>query len=49
LNPTKLLTEGTGSWLHFEFACRADAGRYPFIAADFHHLFLAGLPAHLSP
>ena len=25
----------------------ADAVRYTFIAVDFHHLFLAGLPAHL--
>ena len=24
----------------------ADADRYSFIAADFHHLLLAGLPAH---
>ena len=27
----------------------ADAGRYSFIVADFHHLLLAGLPAHVSP
>jgi hypothetical protein len=26
----------------------ADADRYPFIAADFHRLLLAGLPAHNS-
>jgi hypothetical protein len=26
----------------------ADAGRYSFIAADFHRLLLAGLPAHNS-
>ena len=25
----------------------ADVGRYSFIAVDFHHLLLAGLPAHL--
>lgn len=25
---------------------RADADRYSFIAVDFHHLLLAGLPAH---
>src|SRR6516225_7281656 len=25
----------------------ADVGRYSFIAVDLHHLFLAGLPAHL--
>ncbi|RUP21636.1 MAG: hypothetical protein EKK44_08625, partial [Methylobacterium sp.] len=24
----------------------ADAVRYTFIVTDFHHLFLAGLPAH---
>jgi len=24
----------------------ADVVRYTFIAMDFHHLFLAGLPAH---
>jgi hypothetical protein len=24
----------------------ADVGRYSFIAVDFHHLLLAGLPAH---
>jgi hypothetical protein len=24
----------------------ADAGRYSFIAVDFHHLLFAGLPAH---
>jgi hypothetical protein len=24
----------------------ADAGRYSFIVVDFHHLLLAGLPAH---
>ena len=24
----------------------ADVGRYSFIAMDFHHLLLAGLPAH---
>ena len=28
---------------------RADAGHYSFIAADFHRLLLAGLPAHPSP
>jgi len=27
----------------------ADVGRYSFIAVDFHHLLLAGLPAHLTP
>ena len=26
----------------------ADVGRYSFIAVDFHHLLLAGLPAHLT-
>src|ERR1700693_4074032 len=25
----------------------ADVGRYSFIAVDFHHILLAGLPAHL--
>jgi hypothetical protein len=33
--------EGTGE------ALGADAVRYTFIAVDFHHLLLAGLPAHL--
>jgi len=28
---------------------RADVDRYSFIAVDFHHLLLAGLPAHLTP
>ncbi len=27
----------------------ADAVRYSFIAVDFHHLLLAGLPAHCPP
>ena len=27
----------------------ADVGRYSFIAVDFHHILLAGLPAHLHP
>ena len=27
----------------------ADVDRYSFIAVDFHHLLLAGLPAHLTP
>ena len=27
----------------------ADVVRYSFIAVDFHHLLLAGLPAHLAP
>jgi len=27
----------------------ADVVRYSFIVVDFHHLLLAGLPAHLSP
>lgn len=27
----------------------ADAVRYAFIEVDFHHILLAGLPAHLSP
>jgi len=28
---------------------RADVDRYSFIVVDFHHLLLAGLPAHLTP
>jgi hypothetical protein len=28
---------------------RADVVRYSFIAVDFHHLLLPGLPAHLTP
>ena len=28
---------------------RADVARYALIAVDFHHLLLAGLPAHLTP
>jgi hypothetical protein len=27
----------------------ADVDRYSFIAVDFHHLLLAGLPAHAHP
>ena len=27
----------------------ADVDRYSFIAVDFHHILLAGLPAHLTP
>ena len=27
----------------------ADVVRYSFIVVDFHHLLLAGLPAHLTP
>jgi hypothetical protein len=26
----------------------ADVGRYSFIAVDFHHILLAGLPAHFA-
>jgi len=26
----------------------ADVGRYSFIVVDFHHLLLAGLPAHVD-
>jgi hypothetical protein len=29
--------------------CGADVVRYSFIAADLHHLLLAGLPAHTQP
>src|SRR5262249_33074400 len=34
---------------HQRARLRADVVRYSFIVVDLHHLFLAGLPAHLTP